>query len=120
MAWGSERRRRFSAWSNATLLHPLRFPHPEELVRIEDDLPGAGVTDAGISVPEFKDLQRSGIFQYAVLQIFGSVNLTGASQPSRAQYEGVSPAYFAMLGVKPELGPRSIPGSNSGVHAGER
>jgi putative ABC transport system permease protein len=89
---------------NATLLHPLRYPHPEELVRIEDDLPGAGITDAGISIPEFKDLQRSGIFQYVVLQIFGSVNLTGTSQPSRAQYEGVSPPYFAMLGVKPELG----------------
>src|SRR6202142_4084842 len=89
---------------NATLLHPLRYPHPEELVRVEDDLPGAGVMDAGISVPEFKDLERSGIFQYVVLQIFGSVNLTGASQPARAQYEGVSPAYFAMLGVKPELG----------------
>ena len=89
---------------SATLLHPLRYPHPEELVRIEDDLPGAGATDVGISVPEWKDLQRSGIFQYVVLQVFGSVNLTGASQPSRIQYEGVSPAYFAMLGVKPELG----------------
>src|SRR5271156_1153721 len=89
---------------DATLLHPLPYPHPEELVRIEDALPGAGVTDAGISIPEFKDLQRSGIFQYVVLEIFGSANLTGASQPSRMQYEGVSPAYFAMLGVKPELG----------------
>jgi hypothetical protein len=82
----------------------LPYPHPEELVRIEDDLPGAGATDAGISIPEFKDLQRSGIFQYVVLEIFGSANLTGVSQPSRMQYEGVSPAYFAMLGVKPELG----------------
>src|SRR5271168_1126391 len=89
---------------DATLLHPLPYPHPEELVRIEDALPGAGVTDAGISIPEFKDLQRSGIFQYVVLEIFGSANLTGVSQPSRMQYEGVSPAYFAMLGVKPELG----------------
>ena len=44
---------------DATLLHPLPYPHPEELVRIEDDLPGAGATDAGISIPEFKDLQRS-------------------------------------------------------------
>ncbi|WP_433983901.1 ABC transporter permease [Tunturiibacter empetritectus] len=89
---------------DATLLHPLPYPHPEELVRVEDDLPGAGATDAGISIPEFKDLQRSGIFQRVVLQIFGSANLTGVSQPSRMQYEGVSPAYFAMLGVKPELG----------------
>ncbi len=67
---------------NATLLHPLPYPHPEELVRIEDDLPGVGATDAGISIPEWKDLQRSGIFQYVVLEIFGSANLTGASQPS--------------------------------------
>ena len=89
---------------DATLLHPLPYPHPEELVRIEDDLPGAGATDAGISIPEWKDLQRSGIFQYVVLKVFGSANLTGASQPSRMQYEGVSPAYFAMMGVKPELG----------------
>jgi predicted permease len=89
---------------DATLLHPLPYPHPEELVRIEDDVPGAGASDAGISIPEFKDLQRSGIFQYVVLEIFGSANLTGLSQPSRMQYEGVSPAYFAMLGVKPELG----------------
>src|SRR5580658_10165758 len=89
---------------DATLLHPLPYPHPEELVRIEDDLPGAGATDAGISIPEWKDLQRSGVFQYVVLEIFGSANLTGASQPSRMQYEGVSPAYFAMLGVKPALG----------------
>ncbi len=89
---------------DAALLHPLPYPHPEELVRIEDDLPGAGATDAGISIPEWKDLQRSGMFQYVVLQIFGSANLTGVSQPSRMQYEGVSPAYFAMLGVKPELG----------------
>jgi putative ABC transport system permease protein len=89
---------------DATLLHPLPYPHPEELVRIEDDLPGAGASDAGISIPEWKDMQRSGIFQYVVLEIFGSANLTGVSQPSRMQYEGVSPAYFAMLGVKPELG----------------
>jgi predicted permease len=89
---------------DATLLHPLPYPHPEELVRIEDDLPGTGATDVGISIPEFKDLQRSGIFQYVVLEIFGSANLTGASQPSRVQYEGVAPGYFAMLGVKPELG----------------
>src|SRR5215472_9255519 len=89
---------------DATLLRPLPYPHAEELVRVEDDLPGEGATDAGISIPEWKDLQRSGIFQYVVPEIFGSANLTGASQPSRVQYEGVAPGYFAMLGVKPELG----------------
>ena len=89
---------------DATLLHPLSYPHPEQLVRLEDDLPGAGAQDAGISIPEWKDLKRSGIFQYVVLESFGSVNLTGSSHPSRIQFEPVTPGYFALLGVKPELG----------------
>ena len=89
---------------DATLLHPLSYPHPEQLVRIEDDLPGIRAEDAGISIPESKDLERSGIFQFVVLQGFGSVNLTGSSQPSRIQFEPVSPGYFALLGIKPELG----------------
>jgi predicted permease len=94
---------------NATLLRPLRYPHPEELVRIEDDLPGAGAVDAGISIPEWKDLEGSGIFQYVVLEGYGSVNLTGSAQPARIQFEPVTPGYFAMLGVKPELGHRFDP-----------
>jgi predicted permease len=89
---------------DATLLHPLSYPHAEQLVQIEDDLPGIRAQDAGISIPEWKDLERSGIFQYVVLQGFGSVNLTGSSQPSRIQFEPVTPGYFALLGVKPELG----------------
>jgi predicted permease len=89
---------------DATLLRPLAYPHPEQLVRLEDDLPGIGSRNVGISIPEFQDLQRSGVFQYVVLKGFGSVNLTGSSQPSRIQFEPVSPAYFALLGVKPELG----------------
>ena len=40
---------------DATLLHPLSYPQPEQLVRIEDDLPGAGARDVGMSVPEWKD-----------------------------------------------------------------
>ena len=89
---------------DATLLHPLSYPHPEQLVSIEDDLPGVGAHDVGISVPEWKDLERSGIFQCVVLKGFGSDNLTGSSQPSRIQFEPVTPGYFALLGVKPEMG----------------
>lgn len=89
---------------DATLIHPLSYPHPEQLVRVEDDLPGIRAQDAGISIPEWKDLERSGIFQYVVLQGSGSVNLTGSSQPSRIQFEPVTPGYFTLLGVKPELG----------------
>ena len=41
---------------DATLLHRLPFPHPERLVRIQDDLPGVGAQDVGMSQPEWQDL----------------------------------------------------------------
>jgi predicted permease len=90
---------------DATLLHPLPFPQPEQLVSIQDDLPGVGARDVGISVPEWHDLERSGIFEYvSPLGGGGSVNLTGSSQPTRAFFLGEAPNYFALLGVKPHLG----------------
>jgi len=89
---------------DATLLHPLSYPQPEQLVRIEDDLPGVGARDVGMSVPEWKDLQRSGIFEYVSPLGGGSVNLTGSSQPARIVFLTVAPNYLALLGVKPELG----------------
>jgi len=49
---------------DATLLHPLPYPHPEQLVRITDDLPSVGAQDVGMSEPEWQDLQHSGIFEY--------------------------------------------------------
>jgi putative ABC transport system permease protein len=89
---------------NATLLHPLPYPQPRELVKLVDDLPGIGALDVGLSVPEWRDLQGSGIFQYVSLIGGGSVNLTGSSQPERIQFLNVTPNYFALIGVKPELG----------------
>jgi hypothetical protein len=46
---------------HATLLHPLPYPHPEQLVSLADDLPGVARRNVGMSVPEGNDLKRSGI-----------------------------------------------------------
>lgn len=89
---------------DATLLHPLPYSSPEQLVRLVDDLPGIGAQDVGLSIPELKDLQASGIFQYVSIYGFGSVNLTGSAQPVRIIFKPVTPNYFATLGVAPELG----------------
>ena len=89
---------------DATLLHPLPYPQPEQLVRLEDDLPGVGAQDVGMSVPELHDFQRSGIFQYVSPIGGGDVNLTGGSQPLRISFLNVAPNYFAVLGVKAQLG----------------
>ena len=89
---------------DATLLHPLPYSNPSELVRIEDDLPGVDAQDVSVSIPEWKDLENSGIFQYVALEYFNSVNLTGSAQPTRIAMKGVTPNYFAMLGVGAQLG----------------
>jgi putative ABC transport system permease protein len=89
---------------DATLLHVLPYSHPEQLVSIVDDLPGIGAQDIGMSVPEWHDLQRSGIFEYVSPIGGGDVNLTGASQPERIRFLNVSPNYPTLLGVKPQLG----------------
>src|SRR5271156_3162241 len=106
---------------DATLLHPLPYPNPAELVRIQDDLSGVGAHNIGISVPEWRDLQSSGIFQSVSVSGTGAdVNLTGSEQPERLSYKHVSPNYFAVFGVDAQLGrtfdPRdTTPGFNLGA-----
>ena len=89
---------------DATLLHPLPYPDPAQLVSIQADFPGAGAQDVGISQPEWQDLQRSGIFEYVSPTWFDENNLTGWSQPARVRLLLVAPNYFALLGVQPQLG----------------
>jgi putative ABC transport system permease protein len=89
---------------DATLLHPLSYPQPQQLVRIEDDLPGTGAQDVGISIPEWKDFERAGIFEYVSVLGGGSVNLTGTAQPARIALLTVTPNYLALIGVRPQLG----------------
>jgi predicted permease len=89
---------------DATLLHPLPFPHPEQLVRIEDDLLGPGTRDVGMSTPEWHDLEQTGVFQHISPAWFDDNNLTGMSRAQRVALMIVAPNYFALLGVKPELG----------------
>ncbi|MGA2047971.1 MAG: ABC transporter permease [Terracidiphilus sp.] len=90
---------------DATLLHPLPYPNAAELVRVVDDLPGVGAQGVGISVPEWRDLESSGIFQSASITGTGAnVNLTGSAQPLRLGFKQVTPNYFAVLGVDAQLG----------------
>ena len=88
----------------ATLLHPLPYPHPGQLVRIEDDLLGVGAQDVGMSTPEWRDLEGSGVFDYVSPVWFDDNNLTGLSRAERVGLLIVAPNYFALLGVKPQLG----------------
>lgn len=89
---------------DATLLRALPYPEPEQLVSIVNDVPSIGAKDAGISQPEWQDLQHSGIFEYVSPAWYDENNLTGASSPMTVRLTCVAPNYFALLAVKPQLG----------------
>ena len=90
---------------NAVLLRSLPYPSPDRLVRIIFNNPGLGLRDVPFSVPELDDLKtRAGVFEDVSVVFPASVNLTGAKQPERLEFLGVSPNYFSMLGATPEIG----------------
>jgi predicted permease len=96
---------------DATLFHPLPYPQPDQLVSVQDDLPGVGSYDVGLSQPEWLDLERSGIFEHISPVWFDENNLTGSSRPTQVRLSSVAPNYFAVLGVKPQLG-RTFPAAD--------
>jgi len=98
---------------NATLLEPLPYLQSEQLVSIQDDFPGVGAHDVGISEPEWQDLQNSGIFEYVSPTWFDENNLTGSSQPARVRLLIVAPNYFVLLCVKPQFGRGFNPNDHS-------
>src|SRR5207248_4395431 len=89
---------------DATVLRPLPYSDPDQLVSIEDDLPGVASYNVGMSQPEWLDLERSGIFESISPAWFDENNLTGASRPTQVRLSSVAPNYFATLRVQPALG----------------
>jgi predicted permease len=89
----------------AVLLRPLPFPHPEQLVRVFDDLRGTNEQDVGMSAPELWDLQdRSGVFQDISAVAPSNSAVAGGERTVRAESLLTSADYFALLGAKPQLG----------------
>jgi MacB-like periplasmic core domain/FtsX-like permease family len=89
----------------AVLLRPLPFPHPEQLVRVFDDLRGPNEQDVGMSAPELWDLQdRSGVFQDISALAPSNSAVGGGDRTVRAESMVTSPDYFTLLGAKPQIG----------------
>jgi predicted permease len=89
----------------AVLLNPLPFPHPEQLVRVFDDLRGSNGHDVGMSAPELWDLRdRSGVFENISAIWPTDANLTGSEKPARIELLATSTNYFGMLGAHPQIG----------------
>ncbi len=90
---------------NATLLKPLPFRDPGQLVELNADLRGLGARNVGFSVPELDDLRdRAGIFSAVSVVWPDTCNLTGGDRPERLEFLAVSPNYFSILDASPQLG----------------
>jgi len=90
---------------NAVVLEPLPFAAGERLVRVTADLPGLGTSDIGLSVLEMFDYRdRSGLFEEIAGVYPIDANLTEVDLPERVEVLLVSPSYFSVLGVHPQLG----------------
>jgi putative ABC transport system permease protein len=89
---------------NDVLLQPLPFREPDRIVRVFDDLHGAGARNVGMSVPELRDLERSGVFETISAIYPSSSALSGGDKVERIELLGTSPSYFEVLGATPALG----------------
>lgn len=90
---------------NSVLLRSLPFPDSDRLVKLTFSNPGVALQDVTFSYPEFDDVRaKSGAFDQISVVWPSDGNLTGAKVPVRLELLAVSPNYFSMLGVVPELG----------------
>jgi len=90
---------------HAVVFEPLPFSHPEQLVRVYDDLRSSNTHNVGMSVPELWDLRdSSGVFQDISVIYPVDANITGGERPERVELLGTGADYFTVLGVHAQLG----------------
>ena len=90
---------------NAVLLHPLPTPGLDQLVVIQDDLPGLTLRNTDVSPGEALDLfKRTDLFQSATAFGLSNLTLTGANEPQRVKAASTIGAFFSVFGTRPYLG----------------
>ncbi|HYY97460.1 MAG TPA: ABC transporter permease, partial [Pyrinomonadaceae bacterium] len=92
---------------NATLLNPLPFPEEGQLLRLGEDMRGQGAPGRGsFSFPDYRDVQAQAqtLAHVAAFLNAGAVLTDEGLEQERVYGADVSPDYFDVLGVRPELG----------------
>ncbi len=99
----------------ATLLAPLPFPHPDQLVMVWSKVSGH---DNGMSAGDFLDWkQQSHSFQQLVAFTGGNFNLTTQGQPEQVNGRLATPGLFDLMGISFLMGrdflpEEAVPGSD--------
>jgi len=88
--------------TNALLLKPFPYRDPSKLVSVEvrDQ-----TKDRGVNLVRYESVRdRSKSFEGLAVWANDNLNLTGNGEPVQISIARVSPNFFSMLGVQPELG----------------
>ncbi len=88
---------------DAVLLHPLPYPHAEQIVNVWEKPPKYDRN--GISTLNFLDWKNQNtVFTAMAAMTGGSYTLTGVDRPVQLHGQRVSAPYFDILGIRPALG----------------
>ncbi len=107
---------------SAVFLAPLPFPNAERLWApyLMAKVPGQAAERARFTYPEFDGFRQSQeVFDRVAAYVGNRLPLTGAPGPDRVAAEFVTPEYFAVLGVQPQVGRLFAMSIGTGVGAAE-
>jgi putative ABC transport system permease protein len=90
---------------NAALLRPLPYEDPSRLVYIWSAEKARGINQSTVSIPDLHDWRKQNrVFDRMAGWWSGTYNLSGGDEPRQVAGWMVSPNFFDLLGVRPELG----------------
>jgi putative ABC transport system permease protein len=90
---------------HAALVQPPPYPDPHRLVILDSTLLPDGIEQGGVSVPDVDAWrENSASLAHVAVASDETLVLTGFDHPQRVAGVRVSPDFFAVFGVRPELG----------------
>jgi putative ABC transport system permease protein len=90
---------------DAVLLHPLSYPHPEQLAIVEETLPRFNLVQLAPTPEDWAEFQRAATCFSAIAAVTQSpATLTGEGAPEDLTGLRVTASAFPMLGVTPIAG----------------
>jgi putative ABC transport system permease protein len=90
---------------NGVLLDPLPYKDPDKLVRLYEKRPEQGRLRQSVSAPDFLDWRRQQTaFESITAYVGASFTLSGEGSAELVRGTEVSPSYFHVLGVQPQIG----------------
>ncbi len=94
---------------NGVLLRPLPYPHPEELVYVQEILGNFGLNPFVFNTEFAAWRDRTRTLSQIAAYISAQFNLTGGGEPERVNAGMATSSFFSLLGIRPAAGRTFLP-----------